>query len=217
MMHECSQMQLTTSNSRAVTANSDEVLAEVREDRHCQDGIGGKVEEVEAIGVHDFTEELRVRRAEPAVEEDDEERIPGRVLLLGVGGKHPRARMRSRLRRPEEAVLVPQLHRTELGGTSPSPSEALRAVAPRPISRPSPSPYRTSGPWRGRGRGIVEVDGVGRSEDRSLSSLGEGGGRGFREVATKGKANRPYFPPLIRGRGGGGDVSPLRIKRSCAT
>src|SRR4051812_27426644 len=117
MMHECSQMQLTTSNSRAVTANSDEVLAEVREDRHCEDGIGGKVEEVEAIGVHDFTEELRVRRAEPAVEEDDEERIPGRVLLLGFGGEHPRARMRSRLRRPEKGGLVPQPHPAQLGGT----------------------------------------------------------------------------------------------------
>src|SRR3954466_9060115 len=35
-------------------------------------------------------------------------------------------------------------------GTSPSPSEALQAAAPRPTSRPSPSPCRSSGPWRRR-------------------------------------------------------------------
>src|SRR3954466_7996714 len=39
------------------------------------------------------------------------------------------------------------------GGTSPSPSEALQAAAPRPTSRPSPSPCRSSGPWRRREKG----------------------------------------------------------------
>src|SRR3954462_789936 len=101
-----------------VGVDSDKVLAKVWENRHCQNNVGGEVEEVEAIGVHDVAEELRKRRAKPAIEEHNKEGIPGRILLLGDGGKNPRARMRSRHHRREEVEPVPQLHRVELRGES---------------------------------------------------------------------------------------------------
>src|SRR3954470_11966897 len=94
-----------------VGVDSDKVLAEVCENRHCQNDVGGEVEEMEAIGVHDVAEELRKGRAKPAIEEHSKEGVPGRILLLGDDGKHPRARMRSRHRRPEEVEPIPQVHR----------------------------------------------------------------------------------------------------------
>src|SRR3954466_2598763 len=41
-----------------IGADSDEVLAEVCENRHRQNSVGGEVEEVEVVGVHDVAEEL---------------------------------------------------------------------------------------------------------------------------------------------------------------
>src|SRR3954462_7195086 len=98
-----------------VWVDSDKVFAEVCENCHGQDNIGGEVKEVEPVGVHDVAEKFRKRRAEPAVEEQSEEGIPCRSLFPGGGWKNPRARMRSRHRRPEEVIILPQLLRVELG------------------------------------------------------------------------------------------------------
>ena len=49
--------------------DSDKVFAQVCENCHGQDSIGGEVKEAEAVCVHDIAEELREGRAEPAVEE----------------------------------------------------------------------------------------------------------------------------------------------------
>src|SRR3954470_16341687 len=59
----------------------------VRGSRFPPTGVGGEVEEMEAIGVHDVAEELRKRQAKAAIEEHSKEGIPGRILLLGDGGK----------------------------------------------------------------------------------------------------------------------------------
>src|SRR4051812_50143154 len=106
---------------------------------------------MEAVGIHDITEKLRVRRAEPAVKEDGKERVPSRVQPLGVGGKHPRARMRSRLRRPEEAVLVPQHHRLKLrGGRRRLLPKRLESQRPRRFQSLPPPPFPPPGPGGGR-------------------------------------------------------------------
>ena len=97
--------------------DSDKVFAEMCENCHGQNGIGGEVKEVEPIGVHDVAKEIREWRAEPAVEEHGEERIPvSWSCLRGDDGEYLCARMRPRLRRPEEIVPLPQLLRGELGG-----------------------------------------------------------------------------------------------------
>ena len=49
--------------------DSDKVFAQVCENCHGQDSIGGEVKEAEAIRVHNVTKEFREGRAEPAVEE----------------------------------------------------------------------------------------------------------------------------------------------------
>ena len=55
--------------------DSDKVFAEMCENCHGQNGVGGEVKEAEPVGVHDITEEFREGRAEPAVEEQREERV----------------------------------------------------------------------------------------------------------------------------------------------
>ena len=55
--------------------DSDKVFAEMCENCHGQNGVGGEVKEAEPVGVHNVTEKFRERRAEPAVEEQREERI----------------------------------------------------------------------------------------------------------------------------------------------
>ena len=55
--------------------DSDKVLAEMCENCHGQNNIGGEVKEVEPVGVHNIAEKFRERRAEPAVEEQREERV----------------------------------------------------------------------------------------------------------------------------------------------
>ena len=92
-----------------VWVDSDEVLAEVCENRHGQDNIGGEVKEMEPVGVHDVTEELREGRAEPAVEEQREEGVSlwSPFRSRSGGGEYLGARMRSRLRRPEEVEPLP--------------------------------------------------------------------------------------------------------------
>ena len=87
------------------------------ENCHGQGSVEGKVKEAEATCVHNITEELREGRAEPAIEEQGKERVPANWSFSpGDGGEYPRARMRTRLRRPEEVVILPQLLRGELGG-----------------------------------------------------------------------------------------------------
>ena len=49
--------------------DSDKVFAEMCENCHGQNGVGGEVKEAEPVGVHDVAKEFRERRAEPAVEE----------------------------------------------------------------------------------------------------------------------------------------------------
>src|SRR3954463_14558064 len=91
--------------------DSDKVFAEMCENCHGQDSIGGEVKEVEPVGVHDVTEKLRKGRAEPAVEEQGEERVPGGSLFPSGGWEYPRARVRPRRRRLEEVVELLQLFR----------------------------------------------------------------------------------------------------------
>ena len=96
--------------------DSDKVFAEMCENCHGQEGVGGEVKEAEPVGVHNVTEKLRERRAEPAVEEQREERVSIRSQFRSSSWEYLHTRMRSRLRRPEEVVVLPQLLRTELRG-----------------------------------------------------------------------------------------------------
>ena len=96
--------------------DSEKVFAEMCENCHGQNGIGSEVKEVEPVGVHNVAEKLGERRADPAVEEQREEGISIRSPFRSGGGEYLRARMRSRLRRPKEVVILPQLLRGELGG-----------------------------------------------------------------------------------------------------
>ena len=86
------------------------------ENCHGQNGVGGEVKKAEPVGVHNVAEEIREWRAEPAVEEQGEERISIWSHFPRGGWKYLRARMRSRLRRPEEVVVLLQLLCTELRG-----------------------------------------------------------------------------------------------------
>ena len=95
--------------------DSDKVFAEMCENCHGQNGIGGEVKEVESVGIYDVAEEFRERRAEPAVKEQCEERVSVWGLLPSGGGEYLRARMRAHLRRPEEVEVLPQLLRGKLG------------------------------------------------------------------------------------------------------
>src|SRR3954462_1269778 len=97
-----------------VWMDSDKVFAEMCENCHGQDSIGGEVKEVEPVGVHDVIEEFRKGRAEPAVEEQGEERVPSGSLFPSSGWEYLRARMRWRHRRPEEVVVLLQLLRRKL-------------------------------------------------------------------------------------------------------
>ena len=92
-----------------VGKDSDKVFTEVCENCHRQDGVGGEVKEMESIGVHDVAEEIREGRAEPAIEEQCEEGVPIRSQFRCCSREYPRARMRTSLRRPEEAEVLPQL------------------------------------------------------------------------------------------------------------
>ena len=56
--------------------DSDKFFAEMCENCHGQNGVGGEVKEAEPIGVHDVTEEFREGRAEPAIEEQREKGYP---------------------------------------------------------------------------------------------------------------------------------------------
>ena len=99
-----------------VGKDSDKVFAEMCENRHGQNGIGDEVKEVESIGIHDVAEEIRERRAEPAVEEQSKKGVSVRSLLPSGGGEYLCARMRTRLHCPKEVEVLPQLLRTDLRG-----------------------------------------------------------------------------------------------------
>src|SRR4051812_31812505 len=114
--------------------DSDKVFAEMCENCHGQDSIGGEVKEAEPVGVHNITEELRQRRAEPAVEEQGEKGVSSWSHFPSDGWKYLRARVRPRLRRPEEVVVLPRSLAASLGGRLPAPFTAPRAAAPRPTS-----------------------------------------------------------------------------------
>ena len=92
------------------------VFAHLCKNRHGQNGIGGEIKEAEPVGVHDIAEEFREGRAEPTVEEQREEGVPVWSQSRSAGQEYLRARMRSRLRRPEEIVVLPQLLRVKLRG-----------------------------------------------------------------------------------------------------
>ena len=61
-----------------VWVDSDKVFAQMCENCHGQDGVGGEIKEAEPVGVHDVAKELREGRAEPVVEEQREEWVPVR-------------------------------------------------------------------------------------------------------------------------------------------
>src|SRR4051812_6915944 len=93
-----------------VWMDPDKVFAEMCENCHGQDNIGGEIEKVEPVGVHDIAKEFRKGRAEPAVEEQGKEGIPSGILIPSNGWEYLRARMRSRPRRPEEIEIFLQLY-----------------------------------------------------------------------------------------------------------
>ena len=169
--------------------------------------------EVESVGVHDITKEIREWRAEPAVEEHDEERIPGNwSCLRGDGGEYLRARMRPRLRRPEEIVPLPQLLRGELRGESgpllPQRLKPLRFGRLHSFRGRSLRGLPFPG-FGGMAEAVGEIDGTGGSDgggSGALLSFDYGSGRGRRrflrlqqQMAKIGKI--PLFPLLIRGTG----------------
>ena len=86
------------------------------ENCHGQNGVGGEVKEAEPVGVHDVTEKFREGRAEPAVEEQRKEGVSVRSQFQRGSWEYLRAQMRSRLRRPKEVVVFPQLLRAKLRG-----------------------------------------------------------------------------------------------------
>ena len=87
--------------------DSDKFFAEMCENCHGQNGVGGEVKEAEPVGVHDVTEKFREGRAEPAVEEQRKEGVSIRSQFRSGSREYLRARMHSRLRRPEEVVVLP--------------------------------------------------------------------------------------------------------------
>ena len=99
-----------------IGVDSDKVFAQMCGNCHGQNGVGGEIKEAEAVGVHDIAEELREGRVETAIEEQREEWVPVWSQLRSSGREYPRARMRTRLRRPKEVEVLPQLLRAELGG-----------------------------------------------------------------------------------------------------
>ena len=96
--------------------DSDKVFAQMCENCHGQNGVGGEIKEAEPIGVHYVAEELREGRAGPAIEEQRAEWVPVWSQFRSSGREYPRARMLPRLRRPEEVEVLPQLLRAELRG-----------------------------------------------------------------------------------------------------
>src|SRR3954466_13121367 len=109
--------------------DSDKVFAEMCENCHGQDSIGGEVKEAEPVGVHNITEEFRERRAEPTVEEQGEKGISSWSHFPSDGWKYLHARVRPRLLRPKEVVVLPQLPRGKLGGEDcPLLSERLEPL-----------------------------------------------------------------------------------------
>ena len=123
--------------------------------------------------------------------------------------------MRSRLRRPEEVVVLPQLLRGELGGGRlPASSAAPQAAAPRPTSRPYPcwllEPWRK---WWGRSmawwcwwqRGAERCSLSALRRRRGAAEIFENG------VTTSEVGKLPLFPLLIKREGA--NVSPFRIKK----
>src|SRR3954470_16952440 len=89
------------------------------------------------------------------------------------------------------------------GETSPCPSGALQAAAPRPISRPSPSPYRSSGPWQKQRKGLRSW----RRRRLQGQIATVSGGKEMAEIFEEQQPAKwraaPAPPPAYKGRGGG--------------
>ena len=100
---------------RRVGMHSGEALAEMGEKIHARHDIWSKIQKVEAIGVHDVTEEIREGGAEAARKVVDEERVP---IWAGFGegggddarGRMPR-RLASRFAPPQVLEVVPEFDR----------------------------------------------------------------------------------------------------------
>ena len=82
---------------RRVGMHPGETLAEVREKSHARHDIWSKIQKVEAVGVHEVTEEIREGGTEPAGEVVDKERVPIWGGLGAVGGDDARGWMPRRL------------------------------------------------------------------------------------------------------------------------
>ena len=170
------------------------------ENCHCQNSIGGEVEEAETVGVHNIAEKLRERRAEPTVEEQGEERISIWSHFPINSWKYPRARMRSRLCRPEEVVILPQLLRGKFGGKI---ARSFRSAASRCASADfTPFPLSAFGAMAEVVGEIDGVGGAGGNEERSAALFrlweeGESGGffRDWKRQSAR-WANCPCFPCL---------------------
>ena len=61
-----------------IWVDSDKLFAEMCEKLPWSKRHWGEVKEVDPVGVHDVAEEFRERRAEPAIEEQREERVSSR-------------------------------------------------------------------------------------------------------------------------------------------
>src|SRR4051812_29311948 len=124
--------------------------------------------------------------------------------------------MRSRLRRPEEAVLVPQHQRIKLRGERrrllPKRFETqrldrfhglpLRLVALRGHDGGGEGGRRS---WRRR-----ELQGADR-----CCLWWEGGGGDFSVRSERWDGEPPLLSSAYKGRGGGADASPFQIEKSC--
>ena len=123
-------------------------------------------------------------------------------------------RMRSRLRRPEEVVVLPQLLHAEMGGED---RPLLRSAASHCASADfTPFPLSAFGAMVevvGKVDGVVMLVAMGRAARCSLGFEKKGGAA---EISEIGSSNRrmgelPLFPLLIKREGA--DVPHFRIKK----
>ena len=82
---------------RRVAVHPGKAFAEMREKGHARHNIWSKIQEVEAIGVHDVVKEIGKRGAEAAGKVVEEEWVPIRGGLGAIGVDDARSRMPRRL------------------------------------------------------------------------------------------------------------------------
>ena len=200
----------------------DKVFAQMCKNCHGQNGVGGEIKEMEPVCVHDVAEEIGKGRPEPAIEEQWEEVVSFWAPLRSrsCGGEYLRARMRPRLRRPEEIVPLPRLLRGELGGKA---ARSFRSASSRCASVDFTAfavaafvafPFPGFG---GMAEAVGEIDGAGGGGDDGSGALlsfdfGSGGGRRrlLRLQQRMAKMEEmPLFPLLIKRDGA--DISAFQI------